>query len=94
MDPNLINPQYPTDPGSVQAGVAQPYVQTVPTGAAPTPAQTPPPAGYQPIDPQYAVQGAIPVQATAPKDPQVQQKSNPNSTQNTLQIAEIRVRLS
>lgn len=92
MDPNLINPQYPTDPGSVQAGVAQPYVQAVPTGAAPvpTPAQTPLPVGYQPIDPQYAVQGAMPAQATAPKDPQVQQKSNPNSTQNTLQIAEIR----
>lgn len=77
MDPNLNNPQY------------QPVNSGVP-GAVPPQAATPYPQGYQqayaPVQPGAVVSGQPPV---APAPPEVR-KSNPNSTQNTLQIAEIR----
>jgi hypothetical protein len=89
MDPNTQNPQY------------QPAAPAVPN-ASPYPQPAQPQAYQQPMAPQYApqpaygqppLQGGVvpsgtphgPVQPGAPAP-----KSNPNSTQNTLQIAEIR----
>lgn len=87
MDPNSVNPQYPP----AAAGVPQ----AVPQPGAGYPAQQN--AGYAPA-PQYPQgtpqQYAPQMPGAAPMSPQVQAlqpvKSNPNSTQNTLQIAEIR----
>lgn len=81
MDPNSVNPQYPpAAPGIPNAAPGQgvgysPYPQQ----AAPQPYAAP---GGAPM-------GPVPGQPGTPP-PQVAVKGNPNSTQNTLQIAEIR----
>lgn len=78
MDPNLNNPQYqpvaPGMPGSVPPQVAPQYPQGY---------QQP----YPPAQPGMVVSGQAPAPTEQP--PEIR-KSNPNSTQNTLQIAEIR----
>lgn len=95
MDPNSVNPQYQPVPAGVpqaapQPGAGYPAYPEQPAAAYP---QTP---GYPQATPQYGapnpyapqmpgVAPMAPPQAAAPAV-----KSNPNSTQNTLQIAEIR----
>lgn len=78
MDPNLNNPQYqpaaPSMPGSVPPQVTPQYAQGY---------QQP----YPPVQPGMVVGGQAPLPAE--QAPEIR-KSNPNSTQNTLQIAEIR----
>ena len=85
MNPSAPNQQNPQSIGQPAGGkVSQPVAPLVP----------PPPQGQQPLAPAVAVGGVMPqapnasatVSATAPAKP----ASNPNSTQNTLQIAEIR----
>ena len=96
MDPNNSNqpsanptngaaPAYapqPQDPGAGGYGAygPQPAVAAAPQGYAPQP-------NYGPAPPGYAPAQVAPPQAPPPK-PAV--KANPNSTQNSLQIAEIR----
>ena len=84
MDPNSVNPQYqagPPVPTTPAAGGMPAYPQQM----APQQQYMPAPAGYQQAPPQYGVNPAMPALPH-----QVAPKSNPNSTQNTLQIAEIR----
>ncbi len=88
MDPNTQNPQYqpaaPAVPNAApqsyaQGNVQQAYQQTPPPQYAPQP-------GYGQVSAPGVVVGSAP--QTQPNMPAP--KSNPNSTQNTLQIAEIR----
>lgn len=96
-----MNPQEPNQQQFGQVGVPsypqvpqqpQPQIAPPPTYMPPQ-QQMPIPQGYQQAPPPQALQGA-PVQPPVgvPGQPQVAvaAKSNPNSTQNTLQIAEIR----
>ncbi len=100
MDPTNQNPQYPVGqppmPGPVPAGYSPYPQQAAPAQyqqpqAMPQPQYQQQPAQQMPQ--QYAPQPAGMPQY-APQQPQVVAapvvKSNPNSTQNTLQIAEIR----
>ena len=90
MDPNTPNPQYqPAAPG--MPGAAPQPTQNTPIYSP----QALPGYGQQSVLPQYPQQmpGMTPVAPNAPIAGQPagpQPKSNPNSTQNTLQIAEIR----
>lgn len=79
VQPFVPSPAAPPQPGVIQGMPAQP--QAAPNTALPGP-QVTPMAGQ----PQPFVPGAVPQQ---PVQQQVV-KGNPNSTQNTLQIAEIR----
>lgn len=84
MDPNAQNPLYPPT-GGPAPGVS-PQFDAAPGQPAPVYAQQAPPQYQQPG--QYPPQGYQqpgPVPAVTPAA-----KGNPNSTQNTLQIAEIR----
>lgn len=82
MDPNTQTPQnQPANMGTPNGAPPAGYYPG--TGQAP-PVYQQPPAGYAG---QYPPQGAVAGQA-APSKPAT--KGNPNSTQNTLQIAEIR----
>jgi hypothetical protein len=90
MDPNSINQQAPPAAAGMPDAAPQPG-----GGYMPYPQQQP---AYQQAAPQYAAPGQYPQQQMpgmvsmsqpgAAPPPAV--KSNPNSTQNTLQIAEIR----
>lgn len=95
MDPNSNNPQYPPAAAGVPNAAPQP--------GAGYPAYPPQATGYAPqqqyqqaVAPQYGApqQYAPGMPGAAPMAPPQQAmqpvKSNPNSTQNTLQIAEIR----
>lgn len=86
MDPSTPNanqtgyPQTPQQAGAVPS-YTQPLSQPQQYAPAPQQAQYPQSAPMQPIQPQVMPQAPSPVQAN---------KTNPNSTQNTLQIAEVR----
>jgi hypothetical protein len=81
MDPNAVNPQYQPVPAGVPGAAPQPGggYPAYPQQAAPQYA----PGQYAPQQMQPGMPG-VQMQAVAPI------KTNPNSTQNTLQIAEIR----
>jgi hypothetical protein len=101
MDPNANNPQYPPAAPSVPnatppLGVGYPAMPAqAPAYQQPQYAQ-PQPAYPQQQYPGQPVYGAMPPQATvqpaatSPAPKPVKPKGNPNSTQNALQIAEIR----
>jgi hypothetical protein len=86
MDPNTQNPQY--QPAAPAVPNPAPYPQT----AQPQPYQQPTAAQYPPQPGYGQVQGGAVVGSPAGQIPpnMPAPKSNPNSTQNTLQIAEIR----
>lgn len=97
MDPQSPYPQYPSAPDGVPQGVPpagaypqQPGLGPVPQGQAPYPASYPQPG----IPTQPQGYGQPPTQSQAqvygPQPGPIKPKSNPNSTQNALQIAEIR----
>jgi hypothetical protein len=75
--------QYSQQPGPIPVGYQQQPMPQAPQPAYPAAGPMPPTAGY----PQMP---AAPNQQPGQKPAPVQPKSNPNSTQNTLQIAEIR----
>lgn len=92
MDPNLQYPQTPPAAPGVPNPAQNPGYNPYPQAQA-QPQQYPqqPAAGYPPIQqpvPQAIVGGMAAPTVSGPATPKV--KSNPNSTQNTLQIAEIR----
>jgi hypothetical protein len=97
MDPNSVNPQLPPAPAGVPNNAPQPVggYPAYPGQPVPGYPEAAPQSQYPQAMPQqqYAPQQYAPQQMTQPT-PQVQMaapvKSNPNSTQNTLQIAEIR----
>ena len=85
MDPNAQNPLYPSaNPGAPNG---MPPAGNYP----PQYAATPPAYQQMPGQPQYPQQGYPQMGGAMPQQPvPVVKKSNPNSTQNALQIAEIR----
>ena len=99
MNPAAPNQHEPTAPNGVPA--YQPHLAPEHSGYAPHAAQDAPSTAY-PYDPQaplmhyqpapqpQAPQQTYGVPQTMPAKPTVAPPSNPNSTQNTLQIAEIR----
>lgn len=80
MDPNIIQPnQLPPVPGQMPNSNSIPLQQ--------------PQQAYQPPQPQQPLLSTVPgpgMPAQTPQQQQVQPQSNPHSTQNSLQIAEIR----
>lgn len=86
MDPNNTNPyNQPAAPAMPNAVPQTGYAEAVPTPQQPQ--YGPVPAGYAPApQPQAGVVAPAPAQAKSTPA----KKGNPNSTQNTLQIAEIR----
>jgi len=95
MDPNTVNqPSYPPAPGGDYAGAgsSQGELPQVPN-AAPLPPAGPSPAyGQGPAYPPGSVPGQVVPGGGVPGQPVpvIVGKSNPNSSQNSLQIAEIR----
>jgi hypothetical protein len=92
-----MNPSTPNQPNQPVAAAVPPYPAGQPVMPAPQPAVTAPTQPYYPpqAQPQYAAPApqAYAQPQPAPVAPQAANpvvKSNPNSTQNTLQIAEIR----
>lgn len=83
MDPNSVNPQYQPAPTGI------PQAAPVAGGGYPAyPAQAP--GGYPQPAQQYAAPGQYAPQMPGQAPTMQPVKGNPNSTQNTLQIAEIR----
>lgn len=86
MDPNQ-------QPQTQNTGVGQPYPMPPQSAAAYPPAPQPTLSSYQAAPNTYAPPAGMPMQQPTGAPTQlapVAAKSNPNSTQNTLQIAEIR----
>lgn len=84
MDPNTVNQPYPPAPAGTQNAAPQPG------GAYPAGYPQLDPSAYPPQPQPYAPATQYGVAPPAQTTPQPATKSNPNSTQNTLQIAEIR----
>lgn len=95
MDPNAQNPLYPPAPNAVPEAAPPAtagYAPQPPAGYAQAPAPQQYQQPYAAAQPQYQQQGYPGQQPQGPAQqpaPQVV-KGNPNSTQNALQIAEIR----
>lgn len=92
MNPNSLQPnQLPTVPAPVSAGPAlPPNYNPNPAVAGPTPYIQPSnPLGYAANQYQGPIAASMPTQG-APQAMPVATHSNPNSTQNSLQVAEIR----
>jgi hypothetical protein len=85
MDPNTQNPQY--QPAAPAVSNADPYSQTAQPQAYQQPVAPQQTYGQQPVQ-GGVINPVVPQQQAHPNMPAP--KSNPNSTQNTLQIAEIR----